>query len=627
MTSPLAGRRLTVLTATLLAIGIGAAYSNSLNVGFEFDDVYVIMDNPSIRTLRNIPRFFYDPFTLTTIRENVDLRPVLQITYALNYAISGVRPWSYHALNMVLHFVTAFLVFRIVRDHLWRGPGDGVPVAAALFFALAPLNSQALDYMSARSALLCTTLYLAAFWCVLRRQQWLAALLQALALLTKAVAMTLPAVIVAYDFLYRDRARCPTTVSYLRDWRRVLRLVLVPVVLDLAFLVYRRLLLPPWVSQTFHEQFTTPWIWFMSEWSGQLYYVRLFLWPDALSIDHAFPYAFSLLEPRAWLALGVIVAWIGVALWGAARRPMVAFATAWFFITLAPESSFAPLAEVINDHRPYIASSLGLSVLLAWLVHEASPWVRQRRQQAFAVACLGLCVAAVPVTRHRNWQWQDSVRLWTDAAENTPANGRAWMNGGVALLGRNQLGAARYYLERARDLMPAYPYVYMNLSVLETREGHLDAALRAAEEGVRVQPSLAGAHYHHGQVLERLGRTDDAAAAYQWAQAIDPRDQRVTAALARLAPDGGSSVEGLMQAGLDALYTQRKPDEAASYFRQALDRNPTHYGATYQLATALDLSGHGDEAQRLWSKVLEMAEGYGDQTTAATARARLGAKP
>ena len=622
---PLSGRRLTLLTAALLAIGIGAAYSNSLSVGFEFDDVYLLTNNPSIRSLRNIPRFFYDPFTLTTVRENADLRPVLQITYALNHAISGLRPWSYHAVNMVLHLVAALLVFRIVRDHLWPGPAL-VPAAAALFFALAPLNSQTLDYMSARSALLCTTLYLAAFWCVLRRRQWPAALLHALALLTKAIAVTLPAVIVAYDFLYRDRARCPTVLGYVRDWRRVVRLVLAPVVLDLAYLLYRRLLLPPWVSETFHQSFTTPWLWFMSEWSAQLYYVRLFLWPDALSIDHDFPYAFSFFQARAWLALCVIVAWIAVALRSAARRPLVAFATLWFFITLAPESSFAPLAEVVNDHRPYIASSLGLSVLLAWLIHEASSRLRERQQPAFVLACLVLCAVTIPITRHRNWQWQDSVRLWTDAAEKSPGNGRAWMNAGLALMDRGQLAEARRHFERARASNPGYAYVYMNISVLEAREGHLDAALHAADEAVRLNPGLAPAHYYRGRVLEKLGRTEEAAAAYGQALAIDPRHLEASNAVARLTPNGASSAEALMQSGLDALYAQRKPEEAAAYFRKVLDRNPTHYGATYQLAKALDASGHGDEAQRLWATVLQMAERYGDQTTAATARARLQAK-
>ena len=281
---------------------------------------------------------------------------------------------------------------------------------------------------------------------------------------------------------------------------------------------------------------------------------------------------------------------------------------------------------MINDHRPYIASSLGLSVLLAWLIHEASSRLRERQQPAFVLACLVLCAVTIPITRHRNWQWQDSVRLWTDAAEKGPGNGRAWMNAGLALMARGQLAEARRHFERARASNPGYAYVYMNISVLEAHEGHLDAALRAADEAVRLNPGLAPAHYYRGRVLEKLGRTEEAAAAHKQALAIDPRHLEASNALARLTPNGASSAEALMQSGLDALYAQRKPEEAAAYFRKVLDRNPTHYGATYQLAEALDASGHGDEAQRLWATVLQMAEGYGDQTTAATARARLQAK-
>lgn len=90
----------------------------------------------------------------------------------------------------------------------------------------------------------------------------------------------------------------------------------------------------------------------MNQWSALLYYVRLFLWPDALSIDHDFPYTTTLLSARPWLALLALLAWLALALRAASRFPQVAFATLWFFVTLAPESSFAALAEVINDHRP-----------------------------------------------------------------------------------------------------------------------------------------------------------------------------------------------------------------------------------------------------------------------------------
>jgi cytochrome c-type biogenesis protein CcmH/NrfG len=82
-----------------------------------------------------------------------------------------------------------------------------------------------------------------------------------------------------------------------------------------------------------------------------------------------------------------------------------------------------------------------------------------------------------------------------------------------------------------------------------------------------------------------------------------------------------------MKAGLDALYGKKDPNAAAAEFRKVLAENPTHYGATYQLAKALDQAGKPAEARPLWEKVVKMAEGYGDQNTLATARARLIQKP
>ena len=81
--------------------------------------------------------------------------------------------------------------------------------------------------------------------------------------------------------------------------------------------------------------------------------------------------------------------------------------------------------------------------------------------------------------------------------------------------------------------------------------------------------------------------------------------------------------EAMMKAGLDALYTRHDPAAAATLFRKVLERNPTHYGATYQLATALDRAGKAAEARPVWEKVLQMAEGNNDTQTADTARARL----
>jgi len=632
MTS-LGGRRFTAAVLALLALGIIASYSSSLEIGFYFDDTYGISGNPAIRSLRNIPSFFTDPYATWTEHTQVDMRPVLLISYAVNYAISGLRPWSYHVLNLILHFTASLLVFVIVRDHVWwpaseRGPSGEARVpaaAAALFFALAPLNSQPVDYVWARSALLCVTLYLGAFLAILRRRWTLGALVFTLALLTKAIAVTLPAMVLIHDFVYRDRTRYPTVRRYLRDWRRLILPVGLPALLDIVYIAYRAAVLPPWTAQARQAAWVTPRIWFMSQWPALLYYVRLFVWPDGLSADHDFPYTTSLLAPRAWLSLLVLLAWVGVALRAGKRHPQVTFATAWFFVTLAPESSFAPLAEVINDHRPYIASSLGLSVLLAWLLARAATLFAARRREAFAAASVLLCVAAVPFDRYRTWQWGDSLRMWEDTVRKSPNNTRAWMNAGQERMTRGDLVMARRYFERARELGPGYAFVYMNLSVLESHEGHLEEALRAANEAVRLRPDYERSYFYLGRVLVKLGRRDEAVAAYQRAVALNPRDREVQEELARLT-NGADPDQVLMSAGLHSLRTLHDPEQAAVLFRKVLEHTPTHYGATFQLASALDAAGRPNEARPVWEKVLAMAERDQDRATADKARARL-AKP
>lgn len=632
-----AGRRFTLLFLALLALGIGVSYSDSFGIGYYFDDGPGIARNPAIRSLGNIPSFFSDPRAVWVEQEGPDLRPILLITYALNYAISGLEPWSWHALNLILHFIAAALVFVIVRDHLWwpvseRGPGGPARIpaaAAALFFALAPLNTQPVNYLWARSALLCVTLYLGAFLGFLRRRWVLGSVLLALALCTKAIAITLPVMLVSHALVYRGRQRHLGIGDWLRDWRRLATPVLLAVALDAAYLGYRGLVLRSWTADAPHDAWVTSWIWFMSEWPALLHYVGQFLWPNALSVDPDFPFTPSLFMPRAWGSLLVLLVWVALALLALRRHPQVTFATAWFFVTLGPESSFVPTGQMISDHRPYIASSLGLSVLLAWALYQgAARLAPYLRQASFVAACVLILVPAVGFNRHRTWQWGDALRIWEDTVRKSPRNPRAWANAGIASMTRGDLAGARRYLERAIEINPRVSVVYANLSVLEAREGHLDAALRAAQQAVRLRPDLAIMHVQLGRALEALGRAWEAAEAYRRAVELDPRMAEPRAALARLGAPSEASEEGaLMKAGLDLLYARGDPAGAAVRFRSVLERNPTHYGATYQLAAALDRAGHPAEARPLWEKVLRMAEGSGDAPTADTVRARLRARP
>src|SRR5579862_1585615 len=326
-----------MLSRLLLAAVIACVYANSLGIGFHFDDWHVLEQNPHIRSVAEIPRFFVDPDTTSVLRENKDLRPVLMTTFALNYAVSGAAPWSYHLLTLLLHWIVALLVLRIVRDHLWLGDdGPIVGITAALVVAVHPLNTEPVDYISARSAVLAAAFFLGAFDAAVRRRSALAVLLATLAMLTKAVAVTLPLLVLAHAYVGRTARREARDLP----WRLVAALSAV----SAAGLVYRWAFLPPWVVETARQPGVTPWTYFITEWSAYLFYLRLFLWPDALTVDRVdFPYAHSILAPQAWGSLFVLLV-LGVLAWRArTRRPMVTFAALWFVLALAPESTFFPL--------------------------------------------------------------------------------------------------------------------------------------------------------------------------------------------------------------------------------------------------------------------------------------------
>jgi len=146
-------------------------------------------------------------------------------------------------------------------------------------------------------------------------------------------------------------------------------------------------------------------------------------------------------------------------------------------------------------------------------------------------------------------------------------------------------------------------------------------------------PQHYGATFQLATALDRSGKPDEARPlwekALKMAESFNDRETAGTVRARLAKPDIASEEaiqEGIMKAGLDLLYTNHDPNAAAVQFRKVLERNSNHYGATFQLATALDRSGKPAEARSLWGKTLKMAEAADDKQTTARGRARLAGK-
>jgi len=269
--------------------------------------------------------------------------------------------------------------------------------------------------------------------------------------------------------------------------------------------------------------------------------------------------------------------------------------------------------------------------------------------------------ALAALTYRRNEVFSTSDRFWRDVLAKAPSS-RAHLNYGVSLMAANDIPAAMRQFEASLELAPYWYFTHINLGVANRSLGRLDRAREHFDRAVAYDRYSGHALSWRGEFYLALGEyaaaRDDflkalplslehyrnakgLAAAYAGLGDV-PRSLEQTermlaldrvAALADIPgvtmPSFQQAQEVLMASGLRLLGNgdPAAGAAAAAKFREVLALNPTHYGAHYQLAVALDRAGKSTEAHQLWEKVLRMAEGYNDGATVRTARSRLNEKP
>ena len=143
----------------LMLVLVCLAYGNTIQHSFHFDDIPSILEKPWIRGLDKIPDFIF----------SLSQRPLVILSFNINYAISEFEVWSYHIFNIMLHLLVVFMVYKLGKlilscmaqsDPKITTILNKMPLLAASIFALHPLNTQAVTYISSRSSIMVTIFYL-----------------------------------------------------------------------------------------------------------------------------------------------------------------------------------------------------------------------------------------------------------------------------------------------------------------------------------------------------------------------------------------------------------------------------------------------------------------------------------
>ncbi len=526
----------------LIAVISVAVYSNSFSNSFHFDDQHFIVENPYIQDLRNIPSFFLSPEHSSFEKIFTShYRPLLVTSYAMNYALGGLRPEGYHVVNLLFHVGSAFLVYLIV-DAMLSG-NFYIALTAALVFAVHPFNSEVVNYITARSSVMCTFFYLLSFyfWIGFRSEKlevrsekiidgsqkksyfllltsnfYLFSLLSfLLAILTKEIAITLPVVLFLYDFYFhrqqdgKNRHPAPSSSRYLPHLPYII-LIIVP------YLLYRISVYGSITGGGTRDYLAN----FLTQPKVLLKYIQLMFVPSGLTIEHNIRLSASLSDITVILSFAsiLIILFIAYLLFRMGRMGrewrMVSFFILWFFITLLP-TTIIPLNAVLQENRGYLAGVMS-AVIAGWALS------RLKRRYIFPGLALLVLVLSV-LTFNRNFAWKDDLSLWSDAVAKSPMSARAHDNLGLAWMGVNKYDLAIGEFNKTLELNPRYYLAYYNAGVAYQLQGDLEKARFAYEESLKINPSYFRSYYNAGIVYKKLGEPDMAISSYDRAIALDPR--------------------------------------------------------------------------------------------------------
>lgn len=549
----------------VLAAATVAAYSNSLDGEFQFDDTTAVVENLAIRDLGVFLRgHFLQGFASGR-------RPVTDLTLAVDYALGGLDVAAYHATNVLLHLAVVALVFFFTRRTLRRldfTDGDALSWWIAGLFALHPVHSQAVAYVAQRSEVLASAFYVAALLLLLHAEErrltargvayYVAALLSfALGLGAKPVIATLPAAYLLYGVCFSgpradERAEAPLRSPW------PFRLALAAPFIAIAAIAVTIQLGGFRGSQEAGFGLTSmgPWRYFLTQLPVVVRYLRLLVWPAGQNLDYAFTLSDGLLELRtaaSGIALAALAAGAAV-LWRRSRSKdseaakamrFASFGLAWFLLILSPTSSFIPIVDVIEEHRVYLASWGILSALAAAGVvgYRRCAGDSARARRGAVAIVLGTWTALGVGLHLRNEVWRTRLSLWRDVVAKSPTKARAHSNLAGAL---SNAGDSAGAVEEYR------------------------LAMRYAEDGTVARSTIAS---DMGRALLRLDRVDAAISVLRGGLALAPGDGSLANSLAI------------------ALLSKGDLEGAGAYARQAVDRAPHSGTAHHTLGEALMAKG------------------------------------
>ena len=544
------------------------SYFNTFTNSFHFDDFKYIVNNEGLK--EDFQHVFLSYLCFPTchdILSNLSNRPIIFYTLHLNHSLGGFNVFGFHVVNLTVHIITCLLIFLFAKEILsinrFLKTSDqsknklNIPLISALLFAVHPMNTQVITYITGRTTSIAVCFYMASFLFFIKgvRQNlpW-KILFYALSIVflimgygSKMIILTVPVMFIIYYLFFTPLK----SIFFKRFFESIfIRIIIQTIVITSPFILifisshlnilsffrmdfgFLQKLFDPIQIKLMHidsmaKDNLSMTIYLLTEFKVIVfYYIKMIFFPFNQNIDPDFPVAHGITDSGVALSLGVILLCLFAGIYFYKNNRIIAFGIFWFFITLLPTSSILPLRDMITEHRLYLPLA-GFILTIPLCLNQFIIRYKKSsfKQLAYFILPVFLLIIVFSVlTVKRNFVWKNEKSLWSDAAEKSPRLPRplnnlaeAYDKEGLAYDNKKNYKKAIEFLKKAIAISPTGYKYYNNLGKIYGRLGEFELATKNLKLALKYNPDYPFAHYNFGKVYELRGMLDNAIEEYSTA--------------------------------------------------------------------------------------------------------------
>ena len=544
------------------------SYFNTFTNSFHFDDFKYILNNEGLK--EDFQHVFLSYLCFPTchdILSNLSNRPIIFYTLHLNHSLGGFNVFGFHVVNLTVHIITCLLIFLFAKEILsinrFLKTSDqsknklNIPLISALLFAVHPMNTQVITYITGRTTSIAVCFYMASFLFFIKgvRQNlpW-KILFYALSIVflimgygSKMIILTVPVMFIIYYLFFTPLK----SIFFKRFFESIfIRIIIQTIVITSPFILifisshlnilsffrmdfgFLQKLFDPIQIKLMHidsmaKDNLSMTIYLLTEFKVIVfYYIKMIFFPFNQNIDPDFPVAHGITDSGVALSLGVILLCLFAGIYFYKNNRIIAFGIFWFFITLLPTSSILPLRDMITEHRLYLPLA-GFILTIPLCLNQFIIRYKKSsfKQLAYFILPVFLLIIVFSVlTVKRNFVWKNEKSLWSDAAEKSPRLPRplnnlaeAYDKEGLAYDNKKNYKKAIEFLKKAIAISPTGYKYYNNLGKIYGRLGEFELATKNLKLALKYNPDYPFAHYNFGKVYELRGMLDNAIEEYSTA--------------------------------------------------------------------------------------------------------------